>query len=190
MDNGLGDGTGIKQVKKEPMKKFKIEIKWAIIFVVMVLLWMLGERLSGLHSTHIDKHPTYTMLIAIPAILVYVFALLDKKKNFYNGRMTFLQAFSTGISITIIVTLLSPLLQFLTFTIITPEYFTNAINHSIATNQATKEEAEAFFNLKNYIKISFLNTPMTGVMTTLMVSAVVAIISLFQEERRRGLLKK
>ncbi len=38
------------------MKKISTEIKWALIFVAMSLLWMLLEKLSGLHSTHIDKH--------------------------------------------------------------------------------------------------------------------------------------
>ena len=39
--------------------------------------------------THIDKHVVYTNFYALPAILVYVFALLDKRKNFYNGKMTY-----------------------------------------------------------------------------------------------------
>ena len=61
------------------MTNFKIEIKWALIFAAMTLGWMLMERLVGLHSTHIDKHLLYSNLIAIPAITVYVFALLDKR---------------------------------------------------------------------------------------------------------------
>ncbi|MDY0089018.1 MAG: hypothetical protein RBR78_01495 [Flavobacteriaceae bacterium] len=69
------------------MKNLKIEIKWAVIFSLMMLLWMLLEKLTGLHSTHIDKHAYISNLFAIPAILIYVLALKDKKKNFYNGQI-------------------------------------------------------------------------------------------------------
>ena len=59
------------------MKKIKIEIKWAIIFTIMVLVWMFIEKLAGFHSEHIDKHPIYTNFIIIPTIIIYVLALLS-----------------------------------------------------------------------------------------------------------------
>jgi len=71
------------------MKKNKIEIKWAITFVVMILIWMFLEKMAGLQDEHIDKHSIYTNFIAIPAIAIYVFALLDKRKNFFKGAMTY-----------------------------------------------------------------------------------------------------
>ena len=46
------------------MKNIKIEIKWAIIFAVMGLVWMFIEKLVGLHNEHIDKHAIYTNFIA------------------------------------------------------------------------------------------------------------------------------
>ena len=67
------------------MTNLKIEMKWAIIFSVIGLLWMLLEKLIGLHSTHIDKHMYLTNLYAVPAIIVIVLALKEKKKNFYAG---------------------------------------------------------------------------------------------------------
>ena len=68
------------------MKNLKTEIKWAIIFTLMTICWMLVEKLTGLHSTHIGKHMVYTKLYAIPSVLVYVLALLDKKKNHLMAR--------------------------------------------------------------------------------------------------------
>ena len=154
------------------MKSVKIEIKWALIFVVMSLLWMWLEKLSGLHSTHIDKHMYLTNLYAIPAILVYVLALRDKKKKFYQGQMSYGQAFVSGLIITAIVALFSPLTQWITSTIITPEYFPNVIEHSLETGyHASREEAEAYFSLENYIKQSVIGALVMGLITT----AVVAI---------------
>lgn len=91
------------------IKNYRIEIKWAFIFIGMTLLWMVLERLLGLHSTHIDKHPIFTNFIAIPAIAIFVFALRDKRKSFYGGTMTYMQGFISGLIITLIVSVMSPL---------------------------------------------------------------------------------
>ena len=155
------------------MNKFKIEIKWAIIFIVMMLLWMVLERLTGLHDVHIDKHPIYTNFVAILAILVYVLALLDKRKNFYNGVMSYKQGFMAGLIITLIVTAFSPLTQYITSTIISPEYFTNVINYSVNEGLMSQTEAEEYFNLKSYLVQVIIFTPIMGIVTT----AIVAIFT-------------
>lgn len=152
------------------MKNIKIEIKWAIIFALMTLLWMVLERSVGLHDTHIDKHAVYTNFIAIPAISVYVFALLDKRKNFYHGKMTYLQGFICGLIITLFVTVLSPLTQYITSTIITPDYFENAIAYGVSTGKITPEAAEDYFNLENYIIQGLIGAPFMGLITTALVA--------------------
>ncbi len=156
------------------MKKFSIELKWALIFVAMSLLWMVLEKAVGLHSTHIDKHLYLTNLFAIPAILVYVFALKEKKKKFYTGQMNYKQGFVSGLVITLIVTVLAPLTQWITSTVITPEYFPNVIAHSVETGYYdTVEEAEAYFNLKNYMVQSVIGALVMGVITTAVVALFV-----------------
>lgn len=155
------------------MKKYSIEIKWAIIFAVTTLVWMFLEKLVGLHSEHIDKHSIYTNFIAIPAIIIYVLALLDKRKNFYSGIMTYKQGFVSGLIITLIVTVLSPLTQFITSTIITPEYFPNVIKHVVSHELMKQEEAEKFFNLNAYIVQGLIGAFVMGLITT----AIVAIFT-------------
>ncbi|MCA6073969.1 DUF4199 domain-containing protein [Fulvivirga sedimenti] len=153
------------------MKKIRIEIKWALIFVAMSLLWMVLEKLVGLHSTHIDKHLYLTNLFAIPAIIVYVLALKDKKATDYHGQMTYKQGFMSGLIITIIVTVLAPITQWITSTIITPEYFPNVIAYSVETGYyETVEEAEANFNLSNYMMQSVIGAFIMGVITTAIVA--------------------
>ena len=75
------------------MKNFQIEFRWSLIFSIALLLWMYLEKSVGLHDEHIGKHAIYTNLFAIVAIIIYVFALRDKKKSFFNGSMNWKQGF-------------------------------------------------------------------------------------------------
>jgi len=141
---------------------------------------MVLEKMVGLHSTHIDKHMYLTNLFAIPAILIYVLALKDKKKNYYDGQMTFKQGFLAGLIITIIVTLFAPLTQWIISTVITPEYFPNVIAHSVETGYHNSlEEAEAYFNLKSYMLQATVGTLIMGVVTA-------AIVAFFVRTKSKG----
>jgi hypothetical protein len=73
------------------MEAYKTELKWGVIFVLSGLIWMLLERLAGLHGEHIAHHATYTNLFAIVATAIYVFALRDKRETDYNGVMSYKQ---------------------------------------------------------------------------------------------------
>jgi hypothetical protein len=159
-------------------KKYSIEIQWAVIFVLMMLVWMVLERWFGLHDTHIDKHMIYTNFVAIPAIAVYVLALLDKKQNFLGGQMTYKQGFISGLVITIVVTILSPFTQYITSEFISPNYFANVISYSINNGKMTLIEAEAYFNLKNYIFQTLMFTPVMGIVTT-------AIVAFFTKSKNK-----
>ena len=106
------------------MQKIKIEIKWAIIFVIMMLAWMLMERL-------------------------------------------------TGLVITALITVISPLTQIITVEIISPHYFSNAMQYAVEEGKMTTEQAEKYFNLGNYIVQTVIFTPIMGIITT----AIVAIFT-------------
>jgi hypothetical protein len=158
------------------MKKIAIEIKWAILFIVVQLVWMVGERVAGLHDENIDKHYIVTNFFAIVAIAVYVLALFDKRKNSYHGKMTWKQGFISGLIITAAVTLLTPLSQYITSEFITPNYFTNMIEYSVNEGKLTQEAAEAYFNMKSYIIQSSIFAPVVGVITS-------AIVALFTKKK-------
>lgn len=149
------------------MKKLKIEIKWAIIFSVMGLLWMVLEKLCGLHGKYIDYHLYLTNLFAIPAIIIMVVALKDKKKNFYYGQMNYKQGLISGIGLSVIIALLSPLTQWVTSFVITPEYFPNVIKRSVEIGYfKTTAEAEANFNYQNYAIQGAIGALVMGIVTT------------------------
>ncbi|HMB41178.1 MAG TPA: DUF4199 domain-containing protein [Balneolaceae bacterium] len=159
------------------MNRYKTEVKWSIIFVVVMLLWMGFERLIGLHDEHIANHAIYTNFFAIFAIAVYVFALRDKKKTHYGGEMTWNQGFMTGLIITIIVALLTPLVQWITHTIITPDFFENIRAYSVEQGMMTQEEAEGYFSLSGYIVQSMIGALGMGIITS-------AIVAFFTRTKR------
>jgi hypothetical protein len=133
----------------------------------MGLLWMVLEKLCGLHRKYIDYHLYLTNLFAIPAIIAMVMALKDKKKNFYNGQMNYKQGLISGIILSIIIALLSPLTQWITSYVITPEYFPNVIKRSVEIGYfKTTAEAEANFNYQNYAIQGSTGALVMGIVTT------------------------
>ena len=160
------------------MKNIKIEIKWAIIFSVVSLLWMLLEKLSGLHGEHIDYHMYLTNLFAIPAIVMMVLALKDKKKNYYSGQMTYKEGMISGTIVSVIIAVLSPLTQWITSYVISPEYFPNIIKRSVELGYyKTTKDATAEFNYANYVIYGFTGALMMGILTT-------AIVMLFLKNKK------
>lgn len=155
------------------MKTRRIEIKWGILFSIMGLVWMMLEKAVGLHDEHIDKHMVYTNLIAIPAIAIYIMALMEKRRKDYGGSLTFKQGFVSGLFITLVATILSPLNQYITSTFITPDYFANATAYVIEVGMMTEEEASSYFNLKNYMIQGLVYAPVMGILTSVIVAFAV-----------------
>lgn len=128
---------------------------------------MVLEKLCGLHGEYIDYHLYLTNLFAIPAIWVMFLALNDKKKNFYGGQMTYKQGLIAGIILSAIIALFSPLTQWITSYVITPEYFPNVIKRSVELGYfKTTAEAAANFNYPNYAKQSTIGALVMGIITT------------------------
>lgn len=149
------------------VETYKIEGKWAILFSLMSLLWVVLEKLAGLHGQYIDYHLYLTNLFAIPAIWIMVLALKDKKKNFFGGHMSYRQGLMSGIMVSVLIALLSPLTQWITSTIITPDYFPNVISRSVELGYyKTTAEAAANFNYKNYAIQGAIGALMMGIITT------------------------
>lgn len=155
------------------MEKIRIEIKWAIIFTLAMLLWMVAERITGLHDQNIQYHSVVTNFFAIVAVLVYVFALLEKRKKDFSGKMNWIQGFISGLILTLGITILTPFAQYITVEVITPDYFRNMITWVVEEGQMSQEQAEAAFNLRSYMIQSVMTAPLMGLFT----SAIVAIFT-------------
>ena len=150
------------------------EIKFALMFSGLNILWMLGEKLAGLHDVHIADHAYYTNYFAIPSILLYAVAMYQKQ-TLLGGEMNFKQGFMSGLGITMIVTALTPAIQFIIHTIITPEYFINV--RAFAIKQGMKPEvADTHFSLNSYILLSVFTGFVYGIITTIFTTIMIRYI--------------
>lgn len=153
------------------MKAFIIEFKWAIIFTITMLAWMLFEKTLGWHDEKIADHFWLTFLFLPFVILMYVLVMREKRRRHYNKTMTWAQGFTTGIKMAFFVTLLSPLAQYITHNYITPEYFETVSNYSITNDLMSIEEANEYFNIQSYMLQAAVGAFLGGVV----LSAIVAI---------------
>ena len=155
------------------MKKFSIEIRWAIQFSIFTLVWMIIEKSVGLHDQYIAKQSIYTNLFAIIAITIYMLALLDKKKNYYAGKMDWKQGFLCGLVLSFVIAVLSPMVQYITFTYITPNFFAKITEYAVSHKIQTQAQAETFFSMKSYILQGIFGALSMGVITAALVALVV-----------------
>lgn len=155
------------------MQNRTTEIKWAVIFIAVSILWMWGEKLAGLHGPRIAEHEKYSMFFILPAVAIYVMGLHNKRIKDYGGYMTWKQGFVAGFFITLFVTVVTPLTQWFTLNVISPEYFPNVINYSVAKGELTQEQAADHFSLKNYILLSTGFSFVMGILTSAFVALLV-----------------
>lgn len=154
------------------MKNRRLEIRWGIYFILMQLSWMLLEKLLGYHDAKIEQHATVSMLVMIPSFLLYFLALRQKRVQDFGGKMSFGQGFVAGLIITATVTVLTPFSQLITSLVITPDYFNNMIAYAVNKGMMTQLEAEAEFNLTNYLLMSTVFAPVAGIVTSAVMAAL------------------
>jgi len=155
------------------MKNFKIELKWGLVFSLFTVIWMFFEKSMGWHDEHIAKHPIYTNFIAIPYIIIFVLALLDKREKYYNGIMSWKKGLISGTIISVIIAIFSPLVQYIVSFHISPEYFDNVIKFAVENGRMTQEGAEAYFNFNSYLIQGIFFSLAMGIVTSAIVAAFV-----------------
>lgn len=131
------------------------------------------EKVLGFHGERIEQHMIITNFVAIPAIVIYVLALLDKRKRDLNGKMTYVQGLISGIIISIVVAVFTPLTQYIINTVISPDYFSNMVAYTVENDIMTEQAAKDYFNLESYIIQSTIGAPVMGVLTTAIVAVFV-----------------
>ncbi|MFP2995967.1 DUF4199 domain-containing protein [Spongiivirga sp. MCCC 1A20706] len=137
------------------IKRITTEIKWGAVLSVLAVLWAYFEKSMGWHDEKVGMYPIYAMSFGIPALLVYFFALKEKRDLDYNGIMDWKQLVVSGAIIGTIVAIFSPIVQYVTFSYISPDYFNNAIKAGVERGM-TQKMAESFYTLESTIKQSAL----------------------------------
>jgi hypothetical protein len=149
---------------------FSIELKWALIFSVMYLAWMVMERVAGFHGERIEQQSIVGTLVLIPSFIIYWLTLRNRKRS-VGGGMTYRQGLLSGCILTAFMLALSPLTQLLTLNVISPDYFTHLTEYSVAQGALTREEAQQQFNFGNYLTISLVAGAVTGVLFSAVLAA-------------------
>lgn len=153
------------------MKKFTIEFNWAIIYTLASLLWTVLEKSLGFHNERIGSQMIFSWAFGLVAIPVYFLALNDKKKNFFNGKGDWKQLFLSGVVMSVFVAILSVLAQYISYTVISPDYVNNYVDFLTRTKKMTAEQAQLFFSFNSLV----LQGASSGISLGVIISAIVAL---------------
>lgn len=148
------------------MSKYRIEIKWAFIYAIVSLAWMVVEKEMGWHDLQISKHPIYSSLFSFIAIIIYYFALREKKIESYKKNIHWKEAFVSGTVLSIFAAILSIPVFYLTTNVISPSFFSNMINYAVTTKVYTLEQAETYFSIQNYLLQNVVGILSMGIVTS------------------------
>lgn len=153
-----------------------IEIRFAVLISLLMLLWLILEYVVGLHDRFIQYHPAITLFaLVIPVACSYL--AIKEKTIQLSGAITFKQAFETGFFIAVFAAVLTVPTQFMFHKLVNPDFFRTMIDYSCARAASlhmdvpkAKEEATMYFNLPSYIVQCFFSTLFFGVIISLVMA--------------------
>ena len=149
------------------MTKYKLSLMWSLIFFTVTLLWVLFEKAMGFHGEKIHLLANYSLIYDLLFVGVYFLAFRDWRNHLVINTVSWKQGAFFGMTITIMVTCLSPVVQTITHTLISPELFSNIIKLAVDNNLMTEVAAQAKFNLGNYIQENIIGTFALGSLCSL-----------------------
>ena len=140
------------------LKRIHVELKWAINFGIAFLLWIIIEKSSGLHDRRITDYTLYTNVFILITVCIYFVALLDKKKNVYQGNMSQSQGFISGILLTLFIGLLTPFLLRISLTYISPDFFSSMKSFMVSSKKMSTSQVNLYYNYRSFLlQTLFLN---------------------------------
>lgn len=147
---------------------YKIEIRYAVLISLLMLLWLCLEFMIGLQDKYISYHPYVTMLSLIIPIVCSRMVLVEKLEEL-NGKIDFKQGLKIGVTVAVFAAFLSVPVQLAFHYLINPDFFDDmrayAINRAMLLGMdvaKAKAEAVSYFNLTSYILQSFFGTLIFG----------------------------
>ncbi len=145
------------------MNKIGIELKWAGIITAFTCLWAALEQALGYHKDFSNILITAFIYYIILTFL-WAIAFIDKKKSLgKNTVWEFKSAFKFGLILTGLLTILSPISQYIIYENISPDYFNNMIEYQMAKGRQTRESLELIHNINFAIRQGVMNSLSLGV---------------------------
>jgi len=158
------------------MKNIKTEVKWAVVYVIMTMVWSLLGKVLGFHDSRIDQGIIFNTLIIIPSVILYVLSMREKKLKYYHGHISYRQSFMSGLILTVFVTVLGPVYPFFT-NIISPNLFEDSIRFVVTSNQMSEADAVKQFTLSSFVVQGIFGSIIFGVVYS-------AVISIFLKSKK------
>lgn len=154
------------------MRSLRIEIRWGLLFSLILMIWMFIEKNIGWHDKYIGHQAGYHIIaLAVIYILAYSRALMEKRDRYYNGFMSWKQGLISGVVISVIVAVLSPLTQFFIYHYISPDYFKNMIDYQVNQGSMSEKNARTLYSMKFFI----IQEIGIGLSLGIVISAIVAL---------------
>ncbi|VXC25965.1 conserved membrane hypothetical protein [Flavobacterium sp. 9AF] len=123
----------------------------------------------GWHNNKVLLEPLYNLLFLPISILLIGLALFDKKRNHFKNEMDWKKGFISGIILSVLITVLNPLVLYITHNYISPDFFNNAVNASVIEGLPL-EKAKARYNLNTAISNSVFDKLSFGVVISAVIS--------------------
>ncbi len=148
-----------------------IEIKWAVVFSIINILWFTIEKLMGLHAEKMAYLNTFRMLFLFPTIGIYAFEIWEKRRNFYKTNITFLQGFKSGMILTFYIAIFGLVVNFIKFKWISPSFLNLPVNPMLSNIDGSKE-----LTVAQGMAMSFTGTFLVGVVFTLILATTFSLV--------------
>lgn len=136
------------------------------------MLFLSFEKAMGWHDEHIQYHIVYSLLIIFPQALLFYFALIEKKKKYYQGKITWQQAFLSGGVLSLLIAGISPATMYYMHTFLSPNFLPLAIEKFVASG-GDEATAQSYHSLEAYIKNAILFNVSMGIVLSAIVGVFV-----------------
>jgi uncharacterized membrane protein len=147
------------------MQKYSVEIKWSLILGGVFLVWMFIEKGLGFHGEKAIQEPLFNLLFLPILAIIFFLALKEKKNKISNKSLDWKEGFASGIILTLLASVTTTFVIYLTFIIISPDFFETAISQS-----KDHETAQLNFNFPIFIKNNIFDKLSFGVVFSAIMS--------------------
>ena len=158
-------------------RHFKIELKWAIIYTIMFLVWILLEKTLGWHEEGTANKQWLTLFFLPFAIAMYWLAMKETRRRVYKKVITWRQCFMSGVLMAVFVAMLSPIAVYVIQNFITPENFETVANKSVTNTLLKIEQANDLLNIDNYRWQTAIGAFGIGVITALISASILKTVN-------------